>query len=135
MSCYGTILRLTTFGESHCSAVGGILEGFPSNYLLDLDAIQNQLDRRRAKGAISTARQESDTLQILSGLENNRTLGTPIGFLVKNKDIRPEDYHNSQGIGDAYIPRPSHADFTYLNKYGIHARSGGGKIECKRNYC
>lgn len=131
MSTYGTILRLTTFGESHCQAVGGILEGFPSNYHLNLETIQHQLDRRRAKGAISTARQESDTLQILSGLENDFTLGTPIGFLVKNKDVRPEDYHRTQGNGESYIPRPSHADFAYLAKYGIHSSSGGGRSSAR----
>ena len=131
MSGFGTILRVTTFGESHCQAVGGILEGFPSNFTLDPELVQLQLDRRRAKGTISTARQESDTLQILSGLENNVTLGTPIGFMVKNKDIRPEDYHHSQGLGENYIPRPSHADFAYLAKYNIHASSGGGRSSAR----
>ncbi len=131
MSNYGTLLRLTTFGESHCVGVGGILEGFPANYSLDLEKVQLQLDRRRAKGSISTARQESDTLQILSGLEHGKTLGTPIGFMVKNKDIRPDDYHRTQGVGEEYIPRPSHADFTYLKKYGIHASSGGGRSSAR----
>ena len=88
MSLYGRKLRLTTFGESHCSAVGGILEGFPSNFSIDIEKVQLQLDRRRAKGSISTQRQESDKVEILSGLEKNVSLGTPIGFLVKNKDIR-----------------------------------------------
>ena len=131
MSSFGKLLRITTFGESHCPGVGGILEGFPSKYNLDLEKVQEQLDRRRAKGAISTARQESDTMIILSGMENGLTLGTPIGFMVKNKDIKPEDYHHSQGIGDKYIPRPSHADYSYLHKYGIHATSGGGRSSAR----
>ncbi len=131
MSHYGTLLRLTTFGESHCMGVGGILEGFPSNFKLDINSIQKQLDRRRATGLLSTSRQEMDRIEILSGLENGITLGTPIGFLVKNKDIKPEDYHLSQGINDNYIPRPSHADFTYIKKYGIHASSGGGRSSAR----
>ena len=131
MSYFGSHLRLTTFGESHCPGVGGILEGFPSNFKLDLEMLQKQLDRRRAKGSISTARQETDQVQLLSGLENEKTLGTPIGFLVKNRDIRPEDYHNSQGSEQDYIPRPSHADYTYLKKYGIHASSGGGRSSAR----
>jgi chorismate synthase len=131
MSSFGKLLRITTFGESHCVGVGGILEGFPSKYHVNLEKVQEQLDRRRAKGHISTTRQESDTMIILSGMENGITLGTPIGFLVKNKDIKPEDYHQSQGIGDKYIPRPSHADYSYLHKYGIHASSGGGRSSAR----
>jgi chorismate synthase len=131
MSLYGRKLRLTTFGESHCSAVGGILEGFPSNFSIDIEKVQLQLDRRRAKGSISTQRQESDKVEILSGLEKNVSLGTPIGFLVKNKDIKPEDYKSSQGEGETYIPRPSHADYTYLSKYNIHASSGGGRSSAR----
>jgi len=131
MSLYGRKLRLTTFGESHCKAVGGILEGFPSDFTIDVGKIQLQLDRRRAKGSISTQRQETDLVEILSGLETSKTLGTPIGFMVKNKDIKPEDYKSSQGEGDNYIPRPSHADYTYLSKYGIHASSGGGRSSAR----
>lgn len=132
MSSYGKNLRLTSYGESHSSSVGGILEGFPANYSVDITKIQKQLDRRRAKGSISTARQELDKIEIHSGLkETGESLGTPIGFLVKNKDIKPEDYKKSQGEGENYIPRPSHADYTYLMKYGIHASSGGGRSSAR----
>lgn len=131
MSSFGSCLRLHSFGESHCPAVGGILDGFPPKFKLDINKIQLQLDRRRAKGTISTSRQETDRVEILSGTEHGVTLGTPIGFLVKNRDIRPEDYHQSQGTGDDYVPRPSHADFTYLAKYGIHASSGGGRSSAR----
>lgn len=131
MSSFGRCLRIHTFGESHCPAVGGILDGFPANFTIDITQIQSQLDRRRAVGSISTSRQESDRVEILSGLERHLTLGTPIGFMVKNKDIRPEDYKLSQGVGTNYVPRPSHADFTYLMKYGIHASSGGGRSSAR----
>ena len=120
MSKYGKNLRLTSYGESHSSSVGGILEGFPANYSVDITKIQKQLDRRRAKGEISSARQELDKIEIHSGIkETGESLGTPIGFLVKNQDIKPEDYKKSQGIGENYIPRPSHADYTYIMKYNF----------------
>ncbi len=131
MSSFGTLLRLTTFGESHSKAVGGILEGFPSRFKLDLDAIQTQVNRRRARGDLSTARQEADQVVLLSGLQDQVTLGTPIAFLVNNNDIKPGDYQQCQGNGDEYIPRPSHADYTYLKKYGIHAKSGGGRSSAR----
>ena len=131
MSTFGHTLRLTTFGESHCRGVGGILDGFPSKFQLDLEAVQGQLDRRRAVGALSTPRNEADQLELLSGTENNVTLGTPIGFLVWNRNVRPGDYHSTQGTGKDYIPRPSHADFAYLEKYGIHASSGGGRSSAR----
>lgn len=131
MSNFGTLLRLTTFGESHSKAVGGVLEGFPSQFNVDLDAVQQQVNRRRARGDLSTARQEADQIVILSGLQDQITLGTPIAFLVNNRDIKPGDYKSCQGSGDTYIPRPSHADFTYLQKYGIHAKSGGGRSSAR----
>jgi len=131
MSCFGHTLRLTTFGESHCKAVGGILEGFPSQFHLDLEKIQVQLDRRRARGGLSTPRHEEDRIELLSGTENDITLGTPLGFLVWNRNVRPEDYHLTQGSGSTYVPRPGHGDFTYLEKYGIHASSGGGRSSAR----
>ena len=131
MSSFGRHLRIHSFGESHCPAVGGMLDGFPANFKLNISQIQQQLNRRRAVGAISTSRQESDQVEILSGIEDGVTLGTPIGFLVRNRDVRPGDYQNSQGQGDSYIPRPSHADYTYLLKYGIHANSGGGRSSAR----
>lgn len=131
MSCFGHTLRLSTFGESHCRAVGGTLEGFPSQFCLNVEALQIQLDRRRAKGKMSTPRHEADQVEILSGTEGGVTLGTPIGFLVWNRNVRPGDYHSSQGDGETYIPRPGHGDYTYLEKYGVHASSGGGRSSAR----
>ena len=132
MSKYGRKVILTSYGESHSKSVGGILEGFPGNYKINIKKIEKQLDRRRAKGGISSARQELDKIEIHSGIkETGESLGTPIGFMVKNQDIKPEDYKKSQGIGENYIPRPSHADYTYLMKYGIHASSGGGRSSAR----
>ena len=82
MSTFGRIIRLTTFGESHCIAVGGVLEGFPSNFELNMEELQIQLNRRKASGSLATQRQEEDRITILSGLQENITLGTPIGFMV-----------------------------------------------------
>ena len=131
MSSIGTILKLTTFGESHSKAVGGILEGFPSGFFIDFVKMQKQVDRRRAQGTLSTPRQEEDRVIILSGFQEGITLGTPIGFMVNNNDIRTRDYDSCQKGGEAYIPRPSHADYTYLKKYGIHAKSGGGRSSAR----
>jgi chorismate synthase len=131
MSHFGQLLRLSTYGESHSLAVGGILEGFPSCCTIDQDKLQQQVNRRRARGQLSTARQEEDKIVFLSGLQDSVTLGTPLGFLVYNRDIKPSDYKGCQQSGEKYIPRPSHADFTYLKKYGIHAKSGGGRSSAR----
>lgn len=131
MSTFGTLLKLTTFGESHALAVGGILEGFPPNFHLDIEKAQNQVNRRRAVNNISTERREGDEIILLSGVEDGITLGTPLGFMVKNLDIKKEDYSKSQKSKGDYIPRPGHADFTYLQKYGIHAKSGGGRSSAR----
>mmetsp|Transcript_69372 Transcript_69372/g.101668 ORF Transcript_69372/g.101668 Transcript_69372/m.101668 type:complete len:431 (-) Transcript_69372:55-1347(-) len=130
MSTFGTLFRVTTFGESHCAGVGCIVDGVPPRMQLTEEEIQIQLDRRRpgqaGAGAISTGRNEADAVQILSGTEKGVTLGTPIGMFVKNKDMRPHDY------GDmSQIPRPSHADFTYQMKYGFRASSGGGRSSAR----
>jgi chorismate synthase len=126
-STFGTLFRVTTFGESHCKGVGAIVDGCPPRLPLTEADIQPQLDRRRpGQSAVSTARQESDTVTILSGTENGMTLGTPIGLLVPNKDQRPGDYKAMQDI-----PRPSHADYTYQQKYGIRASSGGGRSSAR----
>lgn len=126
-STFGTIFRVTTFGESHCKGVGAIVDGCPPRIPLTEADIQPQLDRRRpGQSAVSTARQESDAVTILSGTEKGVTLGTPIGLLVPNKDQRPGDYKEMQDI-----PRPSHADFTYQMKYGIRASSGGGRSSAR----
>lgn len=126
-SSFGKILKVTTFGESHCKGVGAVLDGCPPKLQLSEDDIQPQLDRRRpGQSALTTERQEADQVTILSGVENGLTLGTPIALLVPNKDQRPADYQNLQNI-----PRPSHADYTYQMKYGIRASSGGGRSSAR----
>lgn len=126
-STFGTLFRVTTFGESHCKAVGAIVDGcLPGIALTEAD-IQPQLDRRRpGQSHLTTPRNEADQVQILSGTENGLTLGTPIGLKVDNKDQRPGDYGSM-----SQIPRPSHADYTYREKYGIHASSGGGRSSAR----
>ena len=126
-STFGTLFRVTTFGESHCRAVGAVVDGCPPRIPLTEADIQPQLDRRRpGQSAVSTPRQESDTVTILSGTEQGLTLGTPIGLYVPNKDQRPGDYAEM-----AKVPRPSHADFTYQQKYGVRASSGGGRSSAR----
>jgi len=126
-STFGTIYRVSTFGESHCKAVGAIVDGCPPRIPLTEADIQPQLDRRRpGQSKVATARAESDTVTILSGTENGVTLGTPIGLYVPNKDQRPGDYQEMN-----QIPRPSHADYTYQMKYGIKASSGGGRSSAR----
>jgi chorismate synthase len=126
-STIGTLFRVTTFGESHGKGVGAVVDGCPPRLPLTEADIQPQLDRRRpGQSAVSTTRQESDVVSILSGTENGITLGTPIGLLVANRDQKPGDYQEMQRI-----PRPSHADFTYQVKYGIRAASGGGRSSAR----
>ena len=126
-STIGTLFKVSTFGESHGKGVGAIVDGCPARLALVEADIQAQLDRRRpGQSALTTPRQESDTVTILSGVENGLTLGTPIGLFVPNKDQRPNDYNNL-----ADIPRPSHADYTYLAKYGIKTASGGGRSSAR----
>lgn len=126
-SSFGKIFRVTTFGESHGGAVGVILDGCPPNLKINLDLIQNELDRRRpGQSKITTPRNEDDKLEILSGLKEGITLGTPIAMLVRNKDQRPGDYSNLEQVF-----RPSHADGTYHLKYGIQAGSGGGRASAR----
>lgn len=126
-STIGTVFRVTTFGESHCKAVGAIVDGCPPRLPLTEADIQPQLDRRRpGQSHLSTDRQEHDTVTILSGTENGLTLGTPIALQVPNKDQRPGDYREMN-----QIPRPSHADYTYQTKYGIRAASGGGRASAR----
>ncbi len=126
-STFGRLMRVTTFGESHCKGVGAILDGCPPQMSLSEDDIQKQLDRRRpGQSRLSTDRQEADRVTILSGVENGLTLGTPIGLFVANKDHIPGDYKAMQSI-----PRPSHADYTYQVKYGIRAASGGGRSSAR----
>ncbi|EPS42337.1 hypothetical protein H072_3712 [Dactylellina haptotyla CBS 200.50] len=127
MSTFGTLFRVTTYGESHCKSVGCIVDGCPPGMELTETDIQPQMTRRRpGQSALSTPRDEKDLVQIQSGTEYGVTLGTPIGMVVRNEDQRPKDYSEM----DIY-PRPSHADWTYLQKYGVKARSGGGRSSAR----
>jgi len=124
---FGRIFRVNTFGESHGGAVGVILDGCPPRLKLDIDLIQNELNRRRpGQSQITTPRNEEDKLEILSGIKDNITLGTPIAMIIRNKDQRPRDYSNIEKVF-----RPSHADGTYHLKYGIQADSGGGRASAR----
>ncbi len=126
-SSFGRLFRISTFGESHGGAVGVILEGCPPRLKLDLEKIQMDLDRRKpGQSKLTTPRKESDQIEILSGLVEGVTLGTPISMLVRNKDQRPGDYQDMQSIF-----RPSHADATYQFKYGIRSSSGGGRASAR----
>ncbi|MCJ1358277.1 MAG: bifunctional chorismate synthase/riboflavin reductase [NAD(P)H] aro2 [Icmadophila ericetorum] len=129
MSTFGTHFRVTTYGESHCRSVGCIVDGCPPGMELTEDDIQPQMTRRRpGQSALTTPRDEKDRVQIQSGTEFGVTLGTPIGLIVKNEDQRPKDYGNS--TMDMF-PRPSHADYTYQEKYGVKASSGGGRSSAR----
>ncbi len=126
-STFGSIFRITTFGESHCRNVGVVVDGCPARLPLAEADIQPQLDRRRpGQSTLATERDEADQVTILSGTENGVTLGTPIAMVVPNRDQRPGDYADMDRI-----PRPSHADYTYLMKYGTKASSGGGRASAR----
>lgn len=127
MNTFGTIFRLTSFGESHGVGVGGVIDGCPPGLEVDMDFIQSELDRRRpGQSRITTPRKESDTVEFLSGIFENKTTGAPIGFLVRNENQQSSDYDN---IKEAF--RPSHADFTYQEKYGIRDYRGGGRSSAR----
>lgn len=127
MNTLGEILTLTTFGESHGKAIGGVLCGIPAGAKIDLVRVQEALDRRRpGRSALHSARNEADRLEILSGLLDGVTLGTPIGFIIPNTDSRPSDYDH---LARCY--RPSHADYTYEAKYGIRDHRGGGRASAR----
>lgn len=125
---FGTVFRLTTFGESHGPAIGGVIDGCPAGIRLDMDSIREAMSRRRpGQSAVSTARKESDDVQILSGVYNGITTGTPIGFVIENKDRNSGDYAEI-----AQVFRPNHADFTYYKKYrGFNDPRGGGRSSAR----
>ncbi len=124
---FGRLFRLTTFGESHGPALGGVIDGCPSQVPLNEEDIQQELDRRKpGQSSASTARRETDQVSILSGIFDGQTTGTPIGFVIKNEDQRSRDYDQ---IKDVY--RPGHADFTYAAKYGIRDYRGGGRASAR----
>ena len=123
----GKIFRLTSFGESHGVAIGGVIDGCPSGINLDFEKIQQQLDRRKAgQSMITTQRKESDNVEFLSGIFEGKTTGNTIGFIIKNEDAKSKDYSY---IKDSF--RPSHADFTYQKKYGIRDYRGGGRSSAR----
>ena len=124
---FGNIFTLTTFGESHGAAVGGVVDGMPAGIDIDLEFIQSELNRRRpGQSAITTSRQEADQVELLSGVFEGRSTGCPIGFIVRNKDQHSQDYESMRTLF-----RPSHADFTYYYKYGTRDHRGGGRSSAR----
>ncbi len=127
MNTFGTLFRLTSFGESHGPGIGGVIDGCPAGFALDFEAIQRELNRRKpGQSRLTTPRKEDDEVQFLSGIYEGKTTGTPIGFIVWNRNQHSADYTE---IGKVY--RPSHADFTYEMKYGIRDPRGGGRSSAR----
>lgn len=127
MNSIGQLLRLTTFGESHGTAIGGVLDGFPAGIVIDEDFVRAEMRRRRpGQSAITTQRNEQDEVQFLSGIFEGRSTGTPIAFMIANSNSRSNDYGN---LREAY--RPSHADYVYDCKYGIRDHRGGGRSSAR----
>lgn len=127
MNTFGNIFRLTSFGESHGVAVGGVIDGCPAGFELDFQEIQRELDRRKpGQSRITTPRKEDDEVQFLSGIYEGKTTGTPIGFVVWNKNQHSSDYDNMK-----QVYRPSHADYAYQMKYGIRDPRGGGRSSAR----
>lgn len=123
----GNILRLTTFGESHGAAIGGVLDGFPAGVELNFDEVEKQLARRKTgQSSLTTSRQEEDKVELLSGIKDGISTGHSIGFLVRNTNQKSEDYSHLEDVF-----RPSHADFTYQEKYGIRDVRGGGRASAR----
>lgn len=123
----GNILRLTTFGESHGEAIGGVIDGFPAGINIDIRFIQRQLDRRRpGQSKLTTQRNELDKIEFLSGIFEGKSTGAPIGFIVRNTNQHSHDYDNMRNVF-----RPSHADYTYHRKYGIRDHRGGGRSSAR----
>lgn len=127
MNTFGNIFRLTTFGESHGEAIGGVIDGMPAGIDIDIDFIQQELNRRRpGQSKITTSRQEPDQVELLSGVFEGKSTGCPIGFIVRNTNQHSQDYENMRCLF-----RPSHADFTYYNKYGTRDHRGGGRSSAR----
>ena len=124
---FGNIFTLTTFGESHGEAIGGVIDGMPAGIDIDLDFIQQELDRRRpGQSKLTTSRQEADRVELLSGVFEGKSTGCPIGFVVRNTNQHSQDYENMR-----HLFRPSHADYTYQEKYGIRDHRGGGRSSAR----
>ena len=130
MNTFGNKLKLSTFGESHGVAIGGVVDGLPSGVRFDIDFIQNELDKRRPGGKYATSRKESDKVEILSGIYDGFTTGCPVGFIIANTSQHSKDYDN---IKDLF--RPGHADYTYFAKFGIRDHRGGGRSSARESAC
>ena len=127
MNTFGRKLTLTTFGESHGAAIGGVLDGFPAGVRIDLNFIQSELDKRKPGGSkFATARSEGDRVEILSGMFDGLSTGTPIGFIIRNENQKSGDYENLRELF-----RPGHADYAYYRKYGIRDHRGGGRSSAR----
>lgn len=127
MNTFGNLFRLTSFGESHGMGIGGIIDGCPAGIALDMEFIQQELDRRKpGQSSITTPRKEADKVHFLSGLYEGKTTGTPIGFIIWNDNQHSSDYENMKEVY-----RPSHADYTYQTKYGIRDHRGGGRSSAR----
>lgn len=128
---FGTLFKVTTFGESHGEAIGGVIDGCPSGIELDMDLIQMEMNRRKpGQSSIVTQRKEADEVRFLSGIFEGRTTGTSIGFIIENTNAKSNDYEH---IKDVY--RPSHADYVYQEKYGIRDYRGGGRSSARETAC
>ena len=127
MNTFGTLFTLTSFGESHGAAIGGVVDGMPAGIAVDMEFIANEMRRRRpGQSAVTTGRKEPDEVEFLSGIFEGRTTGTPIGFIIRNTNQHSSDYDNLRDI-----LRPSHADYTYWQKYGIRDHRGGGRSSAR----
>lgn len=124
---FGNIFRLTSFGESHGPAIGGVIDGFPAGITIDLEFVQSELNRRRpGQSRLTTPRKEADQVEFLSGIFEGRSTGCPIGFIIRNTNQHSNDYDNMRELF-----RPSHADFTYTSKYGLRDHTGGGRSSAR----
>ena len=127
MNTFGTLFTLTSFGESHGAAIGGVVDGMPAGIAVDMDFVRDEMRRRRpGQSAVTTGRQEPDEVEFLSGIFEGRTTGTPIGFIIRNTNQHSNDYDNLREV-----LRPSHADYTYWQKYGVRDHRGGGRSSAR----
>ena len=127
MNTFGTLFTLTSFGESHGAAIGGVVDGMPAGIAVDMDFVRSEMQRRRpGQSAVTTGRKEPDEVEFLSGIFEGRTAGTPIGFIIRNTNQHSGDYDNLREV-----LRPSHADYTYWRKYGVRDHRGGGRSSAR----
>ena len=129
MNTFGTLFTLTSFGESHGAAIGGVVDGMPAGIAVDMDFVRSEMQRRRpGQSAVTTGRKEPDEVEFLSGIFEGRTAGTPIGFIIRNTNQHSGDYDNLREV-----LRPSHADYTYWRKYGVRDHRGGGRSSARES--